>query len=483
MVARGFVTGSVVAIPKRKLDEDTCRKFGYAVGQDKDGRAVQIAEYRNSDGVLVAQKLRYADKSFTIIADGKPDLPLFGQHLWPATGRRVVITEGEIDALSVAQAAGLSWPVVSIPNGAKGAQKAIRRALEWLCGYETVVLCFDMDEIGRTAAVDCAQLFPPGKVAIAELPRKDANEMLVAGEVKALASALWNARAYRPDGIVSAKDIKAQVLAAPELGRPYPFPALTKATFGRRLGDVIGLGAGSGVGKTDFFTQTICNDVLNLGIPAGVIYMEQPVGETGKRLAGKLAGKRFWVPDGSWTQDELDASWGQLEATNRLFLYDNFGAMDWDTIKSKVRYMVKSLGCEHIFLDHLTALAAAAEDDERVALEKIMADVASLAKSLPCVFHYVSHLATPDGPKGHEEGARVMAKHFKGSRAIIYWSHFLFGLERDTQDPNSPTTLRCLKDRFTGQANGWTEPLHYNPTTGLLSEEAPTFSDETEKDF
>jgi len=478
---RGLVRGDWLELPSRGLTEETCRKFDYTQGTYK-GRGCQVANYHDPvTRQVVAQKLRFKDKSFAVVGDGK-HMPLYGQNLWPATGRRVVITEGEIDALSVAQATGHSWPTVSLPNGAQGAVAAIKRALEWLNGYESVVLCFDMDEAGQKAALECAPLFEPGKCAIASLTRKDANEMLKAGEVKALSSLLWNAKTYRPDGIVSLDEIEARVLANPEVGRPYPWPSLTKATFGRRPGDVIGLGAGSGVGKTDLFTQLIAHDVMELGIPCGVLYLEQSVGETGRRIAGKIAGRRFHVPDDGWTQDELEATWGKLKATGKLHLYDNFGVCDWDTIKSKMRYMVQSLGCRHLFLDHLTALAAM-EDDERRALDAIMAEAASMAHALNFTLHYVSHLATPDGDP-HEEGGRVQGKHFKGSRSILYWSHLLLGLERDTQDQTNSAVLRVLKDRYTGQANGTLIRLKYDEKTGLLSErsaaEAHGFKEDTD---
>src|SRR3546814_1490977 len=56
-----------------------------------------------------------------------------------------------------------------------------------------------------------------------------------------------------------------------------------------RLGETYLLGAGAGVGKTDFCTQSICFDVLELGIMTAVIYLEQTPGETVKRVAGKHA--------------------------------------------------------------------------------------------------------------------------------------------------------------------------------------------------
>jgi twinkle protein len=465
-----FIKGDFMAVTARSLSEATCRKYGYSIGTDKSGRKCQIADYRDSDGIIVAQKLRYADKTFSVVGAGKK-LPLFGQNLWAAGGKRLVITEGEIDALSVAQALGLSWPAVSIPNGADGAKRSVQHAYEYIESFEEVVFMFDMDEPGRAAALECAQILSPGKAKIAELPRKDANEMLKAGEVKALVSAVYQARVYRPDGIVSLDEIEERVLSTATMGAPWPFDGLTEATFGRQIGDVIGLGAGTGVGKTDLVTQVIMNDVMHLGKTCGVLYLEQGVGETGRRIAGKLAGKVFHVPDGSWTQAELVAAWGALKATGRLHLYDSFGAMDWATIKAKILYMIHSLGCEHIFLDHLTALAAAAED-ERTALEKIMSEIASIAKDR-CVFHYVSHLATPEG-KSHEEGGRVSIRHFKGSRSIGFWSHQLYGLERnqqaDTPEERSTTYLRCLKDRLTGRGTGKVFELKYDHATGLLSE-------------
>jgi len=463
-----FIEGDYQPLIKRKIDEETCRKLGYRVGKNKAGHAVQVADYRDAEGVLVAQKVRGSDKGFTCIGSMK-SAGLWAQNVWPTKGRRVVVTEGEIDALSVAQVFQLRWPVVSIPNGAQSAKKAIEANIEWLEGYEEVVLMFDMDEPGRKAAIECAPLFSPGRCKIAELSRKDANEMLVDGLVKELSQAVFNARTYRPDGIVSLDDISERVLEEATVGRPWFDDRLTEATFGRRLGEVYVFGAGTGVGKTDLFTQQIAYDINN-GIPCGVLFLEQNVAETARRIAGKRAGKLFHVPDGSWSKADLESAWDDLRGTGNLHLYDCWGAMDWETIRGKIRYMVSSLGCEHVFLDHLTALAAA-EDDERKALERIMAEAAGLANGLKFTLHMVSHLATPEG-KSHEEGGRVAIRHFKGSRAIGFWAHGMFGLERDQQaddeSARSRTLLRCLKDRYTGRATGQTFPLDYDRTTGLL---------------
>lgn len=161
------------------------------------------------------------------------------------------------------------------------------------------------------------------------------------------------------------------------------------------------------------------------------------------------------------------------------------GATDWEIICNKVRFLNHAEGVRIFYIDHLTALAAM-EEDEKTALEEIMAEMAGLTKELDIVIHLVSHLATPEG-KPHEEGGRVMIRHFKGSRSIGFWSHFMFGIERSQQedDPNkrNRSTLRVLKDRYTGRATGLCIPMQYDPETGRLSE-APEedvcpFNDET----
>jgi twinkle protein len=460
--------GEPLAIPARKLTEETCRKWGYTVGE-LSGKKVQIANYRNTAGQIVGQKVRFPNKDFLFLGDIK-EAGLYGQHLWRNGGRKVVITEGEIDALSVSQAQDNKWPVVSVPNGARGAKKAIQRELRWLEEFEEVVLMFDEDEEGRAAAQECAGLFRPGKCKLARLPMKDANELLKSGKTDEIINAIWGAKSWRPDGVKTIADIRDKVLIPPEQGFPWFIDELTTLTFGRRLGEIYAFGAGTGIGKTDFLTEQIQYDIVRLNEPVGLFMLEQQPVETVKRIAGKTVGKRFHVPDGSWETSELIEALDSLERSGRMFLYDSFGATDWEIIQNTIRFLAHSEGVRIFYLDHLTALAAA-EDDERTALERIMSDMGSLVKELGIIIHLVSHLATPDG-KPHEEGGRVMIRHFRGSRAIGFWCPFMFGLEREQQAEDETrravTTFRVLKDRFTGQSTGKVIYLGYDAAIGRL---------------
>ena len=476
----GLLSGEFKYLKKRGLTEYTCRKFGYQVGQDKHDTLVQIAPYFDESGAMVAQKIRYANKDFKFIGEPKR-ATLFGANLWNK-GKKLVVTEGEIDAMSVSQAQNNKWPVVSIPNGAQGAKKSLAKCLDYLNGFEEVILMFDMDEPGRRASAECAELFAPGKCKIASLPLKDANECLVAGREQDIIQAIWNAKPYRPDGLVSVADLMDELTKPVEIGYPWWLKPLTDLTFGRRKGEIYGVGAGTGVGKTDFLTQQIAYDITTLGMKVGTIFLEQKPTETAKRVAGKIKGRRFHVPNSGWSQEELvDAVSG---LNDKLVMYDSFGETEWDVIKGKIRFMAVAEGIELIYLDHLTAMANTA--DERGSLEQIMKEMAGLANELGIIITFVSHLTTPEG-RPHEEGGRVTIRHFKGSRAIGFWSYFMFGLERDQQhdDPNlrQVTTFRILKDRFTGQATGETIYLSYDGYSGLLAQiEGNPFEDSSFKD-
>lgn len=454
-------------LSKRRITEDTAKHWRYGT-TTFDGRPCQVATYYDRDGRAVCQKVRFPDKTFRLLGDTS-NIPLYGEWLARDGGKMIIVTEGEIDALSVSQAQGLKWPAVSVPNGAQGAAKVIRKRIEFLERFERVVFMFDMDEPGQEAAKECAALLSPGKAYIASLPLKDANEMLQAGRAADITSAAWSAKAYRPDGIISIDEIMEEAKKPIERGLPWCFPSLTEFTYGRRLSEVYAVGAGTGVGKTDFLTQQIAFDVTELRETVGVIFLEQKPVESAKRLAGKLAGRRFHIPDAGWTNEELEKSLSVLRS--KVYFYDSFGSSDWDVIKGKIRYMAVSLGIRLVYVDHLTALADTSREKE--SLEEIMKEMAGLANELNIIITFVSHLATPDG-KPHEEGGRVTIRHFKGSRAIGFWSYFMFGLERnqqaDDEAERQTTTFRVLKDRYTGNATGRTIQLGYDETTGRLFE-------------
>jgi twinkle protein len=460
---KALVQGEVRALAKRCITEETCQKWRYHFGTF-NGKPVQIANYCDEHGAIVAQKLRFANKDF--LFQGEPKKAgLYGQWLWRDNGKMVVITEGEIDALSVSQLQGNKWPVVSVPNGAQGAAKSIAKSIEWLEHFEKVVFLFDDDEPGREAAQECATLLTPGRAFIGRIDGyKDANEALQAGAGAKVIDAIWGAKAYRPDGVVMIEELFEHAFEPVVTGLPWPWECLTEKTYGIRLKEMYAFGGGVGCGKSDVFNE-IAVHLIQHGHKVGMLKFEEPPNHSTRLLAGKYLSKRLHVPGIEMTPEERDAVTKALNGNVAMF--DHFGAMDYDTVKERIRYMVVSLGIQHIFLDHLTALAASLDGDERRGIDKMMADLSALTQQLNFTLYFVSHLTTPEG-KPHEEGGRVLEKHFRGSRSIAQWSHYMFGIERNKQDPSSPTTFRVLKDRYTGDANGLTFGLRYDRDTGRL---------------
>ncbi len=76
------------------------------------------------DGRLAGFKIKTKSKDFHY--EGESSGTLFGQHLFPDSGKRIVITEGELDAASCYEVMS-GWPMVSLPHGAAAARKTCRK--------------------------------------------------------------------------------------------------------------------------------------------------------------------------------------------------------------------------------------------------------------------------------------------------------------------------------------------------------------------
>lgn len=464
----------ISALPARGITKDTCAKLKYFVGEYK-GNPCQVACYYDDKGSLVGQKLRFPDKSFAVL--GKISGCLYGSQLW-SSGKKLVITEGEIDALSVSQVQGNKWPVVSIPNGAQAARKAIEANLEYLNNFEEIILMFDMDDPGRKACEDCAKILPVGKAYIANLPLKDPNECLKAGRSGDLVSAIWNAKPYRPDGIVSGQDLYEKCVEGLDSLKDsvaYPFQALQSKTNGARHGELYVITSGSGMGKSTLLRELEYFFGVSKGETCGVVALEESTAKTGLELMSIFLNRRLIIsvdPD-SVSKEELKSAFDATIGNGKFFLYDHFGSLDSGNLLSKLRYMIVALGCKRIFLDHISIVVSGMDnsDDggERKAIDKLMTNLRSLVEETGCTMYVVSHLKRPD-KKGHEEGAQVSLSQLRGSGAIAQLADMVIGLERNQQGDNpNVMAIRVLKNRFSG-LTGIGGYLYYDQNTGRLSD-------------
>ena len=457
------------ALTKRKIDLDTCKKWDYGLATH-NGSPVQVATYRDSKGSPIAQKLRYPDKNFQILGNAKK-MGLYGEHLWQAGGKMVTVCEGEVDALTVSQVTGNKWAVVSVPNGAQGAHKAVARSMEWLCTFEQVIFMFDNDQAGREASEKCSLMLPIGKARIATLPLKDPNEMLMAGRGSEIVTAQWSAKPYRPDGVVLGEDLWEQVSEIDDSESfPYPFAGMNDKTHGIRKGELVTLTSGTGIGKSSICRE-IAYHLITHEKKVGYIALEESVKRSALGIMGIHLNSPIHIHGNDVGMDKLHEAFESTMGTGNCVLYDHFGSMDSDVLINKIRYMVKALDVEFVFLDHVSIVVSSyMEGDERRRIDAIMTKLRSLTEELGIALILVSHLKRPEG-KAHEEGGQTSLGQLRGSASIGQLSDMVIGFERDQQDEitSNLTTVRVLKNRFSGET-GVTCMLQYHKDTGRLTE-------------
>ena len=470
-----FVFGTCKRLAARGINEDTCKRYGYQVGTWK-GQGVHIAPYYDEKtGALTSQKLRTKDKKFCITGDAK-NMGLFGLQLARRGGKMIVITEGEIDAMSVSQAMGNTWPAVSLPSGAQNLQ-ALKDKLEFLETYEKVVLCFDSDNPGQLATTAALELFSPGKAYTTDLSgTKDANELLLS-DPKALRTAIWEAKEYRPDGIVDLVDMYDEISKPLVAGLMTPWAKLNDLTYGIRDGEMWTWTAGTGVGKTAIISELEYH-LVKCKQRIGIIHLEEGCARSGRRMVGIELNRPIHLPGNEVSKGDFDMAFAATIGTGLVHAYNHFGSLDADLLLGRIRYLVKAKGCTQIILDHVSMVVSGSDlaADERRMLDRTMTMLKSLTEETGCTIHVISHLSRQQGSGSHEEGAQVSLSHLRGTQSIAQLSDFVIAAERnqqaDTERGRNTTLLRVLKNRYAG-LTGPADYLLYVRETGRLQTTTP----------
>ena len=458
-----MLQGEPVKLNKRKLSEETCKKYRIY----KDGEKLRF-HYYSSDGRLLGAKVKTKFKDF--LYEGDTDGTFFGQHLFKDSGKRVVITEGELDAASCYQAMP-NWQMVSLPSGAASAKKSIQKNLQWLQGYDQVCLFFDNDEAGYKATQEAASVLPPGKVTIANLNHdyKDASDALMANDAEAIRKAIWDAKPYRPDGIVDGRSLLELVTTPqPPADHEYPYDGLNKKLHGIRYGELVTITAGSGSGKSSV-CRDLCTHFLRKGERVTYLALEESNRRTALGLMSAALGKSLHL--GEHDHRELQAAYDQTLALWDLYLFDGFGSFDPDIIYNRIEYLATGLDTKVIFLDHLSILLSGLDGDERRMIDHTMTKLRSLVERTGITLFLVSHLRRTNSDVNHEEGARVTLGQLRGSAAIAQLSDTCIALERDQQGgpESNATTVRILKNRYSGEV-GIATTLSYDLDTCKFNE-------------
>lgn len=467
--------GQIGRLEHRKITAQTCEKYGYRQWRNPETQQrEEIAVYCDKNGKPVAQKIRTPDKQFAWRGRPKESTALYGQHLWSGGGKVLVVTEGELDCLSVYQVNG-GWPVVSLKNGAKDALKSCQVSLEWLESFEKVVLCFDNDDAGKAAQVAVAELLSPGRAYIVELPLKDANEMIVAGRDEELRRCLFQAKQFRPDGVINGLDLWQELIDnPPHPGVPTPWDAINKTVAGWRRREIITILAGSSAGKSTFCKQVLVG-LLEHGERVGIISLEEDNRETMLDLLSIYIGERLRHVDNLQallkSNPKYFEDFRELCGDGNVMIYRHDGQSDLQNLLSKIRFLAKGCGCGYILLDNVTGITAKGKSTKEI-LDEFYTVAKDMVKELDIGLFAVSHLRKAGDKNSHESGAVVSTSDAYGSQLVNNFSHTEIALERNQQCPDTKdlTRIRILKLRYDGSKTGVAGVLRYDHQTGRLTD-------------
>ena len=476
------LTGEFYALSDRGISLETAKKYGVRSVKDQVGNICEHSYPYYVNGEVAGYKVRKTkDKSF--IWQGSPrGTGLFGSQAFQHGGKYITVVEGECDAMAAYEMMGSKWPVVSVKNGAQGADRDVKESLEYLESFDNVVICFDNDKPGREAAKRVARIIKPGKARIVTLPEefKDANDMLRKNRQQAFMTEWWAAKLYTPSGVINVSESFDQYInrvRKPSI--PYPWMGLNDKLEGLRQGELVTLTGGTGLGKSSVTRELEHWLIQNTTDNVGVIALEEDWRRTIDGIVSIEANARLHIDRvrDSFNATQLAQFYNNVfsgKNENRVWVHSHHGMNDIDSIFSKLRFMAMGCDCRWIIVDHLHMLVLSTpESDERRAIDNIMHRLRTLVEETGCGMILVSHLRRVDGNKGHENGIETGLSHLRGSQSIAQLSDCVISLERNQQSEDpieaSTTKVRVLKSRYTGDV-GLATHLRYDQDTGRLGE-------------
>ena len=477
------------AIEDRGIREEIVEAFSVKLGFSST-TANQVDHHFYPNYTLEGQLQGYdhrtvEGKVFSRVGETKNSM-MFGQNFCRSS-KKLFITEGHCDAMALYQvlldhmapsikAKGYLPNVVSITNGITGAMKQLEANAQFISRFKEVILVFDTDTPGKAGAEKVAKSLD-ARVLIADFPLKDANDMLLADRGKELQEAcLYNAQPYEPDGIINGSDAWDRYKEKKDMKcYPYPeqFEELNRKTYGWRLGTVVTVTSGSGMGKTQFLRELKYDILKNTDFKIADIALEEDIGDTVEGLMALELNKRIHLPDVKISEEEEAKAFKELFGEGRVELYDHFGGMSDSSLFSRMRYFGTYLKCQVMVLDHLSIVISetADEGDERRRIDAVMTKLTVMAKALNIVIFLVVHLRKAGQGKSFEEGYVPTSDDLRGSAAIKQLSADVIALSRNQQEPDevkrNTSGLHVLKCRFSGDT-GQAGYSFFDPLTGRM---------------
>lgn len=404
----GLTDSMPLQSPKREYKtppKPKCQTPKSAVKEYLNGRGISdatIAAYRVGengskmifpflrDGNLVLAKAREA-------ADGAAPKPtsadcepiLFGWQVIGNDARSVLITEGEIDAMSVYE---MGFPALSLPFGGGGGNKQqwIENEFDRLGVMDEVFLWLDNDSVGQQAVDEIVKRLGPERIRIVTTEYKDANEYLTKAKPTAqqVANLILSAKHLDPSELRSAADYFDQVMNEVESsdlpGIDMPWNKAHNL-FKMRFGESIVLAGVNGHGKT-LMAGNLVLAALSQGERTCVASYEFLPHRWLRRTIRQTVGVE------NPTRDAAESAFRWY--TDKLWIVNAKGKERAERTLEVFRYAARRYACRFFVIDNLSKCGIA--DDDYQAQKEFIDQISELARELDVIVLVVMHMTKGD---------------------------------------------------------------------------------------
>ena len=466
----------------RGITRVTSAKYG--VRTEIKGKDEATVRYYPStvDNKIVGYKKRIIEgKQFIGIGNTKATNEFFGQSVFEAGQKYLVVTTGEEDAMAFAQvlyseSVGKDgekvqyWtPSISVTCGDGSIIKQFKANFEYINSFEKVVLAFDNDEPGQRYLEEAARLLSPGKAYIAKFPSgvKDACDMLKAGRVSELKQVFWKAVPFSRVDVLHLSQMWED-FESEDNNVKIPLPASWShlnemMNGGMEKGEITIIGALTSIGKSTIINNVVYHLIENTKFKVGALYLEGTKREVVRDLLSLDAGINLRTVDRSMIDiNELRSRFFENLVKKDQFVYvDHQGSISTAEIFDKLSYLAKAENCDVIVID---PVQAGVNSSDNGAIIEFMDALLKFAKETDTCVIAVSHMRKPSDENPHA----VTEYQLMGSSSLNQIAFNTILISRDKMNPDpvkrSATKLQLVKCRRTGNTGdaGW---LRYDHQT------------------
>lgn len=427
----------------------------YHISVRKDNENVLVFPFYDENYVLRFVKYRKTDfnreRDKTKEWCEKDTMPiLFGMDQCQDF-QQLVITEGQIDSLSVAEAGVKN--AVSVPNGAKGFTW-VENCWEWISKFPEVVVFGDCEK-GKITLVDELSRRLRCKLRVVRqedyLGEKDANAILQKYGLEAVRQAVSNAQVLPVNHVVRLAEVESVDLNDLERIRTG-FSNLDRVVDGFFMGQLVLLTGKRGEGKSTLMGQLMA-EALNQGYKVLAYSGELPGYQFKRWLDFQLAGpQNVLTTYNVYSDPKYSLGEGTVQRLNlwyydNAFLYDNnsLNGDEYESLLETIEKAIQRYGVKLVCVDNLmTAIDVASADSQYIQQSQFVRSLKQIAVRYNVVVLLVAHPKKTEGKVTDNDA--VFGSSDITNRADIVLSYVK---NSDGETPGGKVFV--MKNRMTGK--------------------------------